>query len=141
MAAPLHSGSRAKTEAAAAGASPSSALEQEWLAADAVDRREAEQAAKARTKRALRVVVPAAVVAALLPAVYPLTPGFSPTATLAAVIAAAVTAAVAIGIVALVDRLARGLPRAGAGESVVVAAALLSSRRSGDPFRGREDAL
>ena len=125
MAARLRSGSRAQTERTPPSAAV--ALEQEWLAAEAIDRREGEQATNARRRRALVLVAPAVVVAALLPAIFPLTPGFSAADTLAAVIAAAVTAAVAIGVVALADRLARGLPRSAAGESPVVAAALLSA--------------
>src|SRR6266571_6467467 len=125
MAARLRSGSRAQTERTPPSATVT--LEQEWLAADAIDRREAEQAANVRRRQALAVVVPTALVAALLPAIFPLTPAFSAADSLAAVIAAAVTAAVAIGIVALVARLARGLPRADAGEPLVVAAALFSA--------------
>jgi hypothetical protein len=127
MAAPLHSGSRAKVERAAADGNASARLEQEWLYAEALDRDEAERAATVRRRRALALVVPAGVVAALLPVIFPLTPGFSANDTLAAVIAAAVTAAIAIGIVGLADHVARGLPRAGAGESLVVAAALFSA--------------
>ena len=126
MAAPVRSGSRANTERAAPGET-AAALEQEWLAAEATDRREAEEATNARMRRALVLVVPGAVVAALLPAIFPLTPGFSATDTLAAVIGAAVAAAAAVGIVALAERLGRRLPRSGAGESLVVAAALLSA--------------
>src|SRR5919201_1453199 len=126
MAAPLRSGSRARTESAAAGASAAAALEQEWLAAEAIDRPEAERA-RARTRRALIAVVPAAAVAALLPAILPLRPGFSAADTLAAVVAAAVTAAVAIGIVPLADLLARGSRRAAAGDAFVFTAALLSA--------------
>src|SRR5438477_5257976 len=111
MAARLRSGSRAQIERTPPSATVT--LEQEWLAAGAIDRREAEQTAKVRTRRALSVVMPAAAVAALLPAIFPLTPAFSAADTLAAIVAAAVTAAVAIGIVALADRLARGLPGAG----------------------------
>ena len=88
MRAPFCSGSRAKTEQATPSARGGSALEQEWLAAAATDRREAEQAARARTQRALGVVVPAGLVAALLPAIFPLTPGFSASQTMAAVVAA-----------------------------------------------------
>src|ERR687888_2252868 len=127
MGGPIHSGSRAKVERTAAEGNAAAAPEREWLAADATDRREAEQAGKARRRRALVLVAPAVVVAALLPAIFPLTPGFSAADTLAAVIAAAVTAAVAIGVVGFADRLARGLPRAGAGEALVVAAALFSA--------------
>ena len=127
MAALLRSGSRAETERSGVAAREGAALEQEWLAAEATDRREAEQAARAGTRRALAVVAPFAVLAGLLPAVLPLTPAFSPADTVAAVIAAAVAAAVAIGIVPLADVLARGLPRAGAGDAVVVAGALLSA--------------
>lgn len=127
MAAPVHFGSRAKTERAAADGNAGAVREQEWRAADAVDRRGAEQAASVRTRRALLLIVPAALLAALLPAIFPLTPGFSAADRSAAVLAAAVTAAGAVGIVALADRLARGLPRAGAGESLVVAAALFSA--------------
>src|ERR671934_1289545 len=127
MGGPIHSGSRAKVERTAAEGNAAAALEREWLAADATDRREAEQAGKARVRRAFALVVPVAVVAALLPGIFPLTPAFSAADTLAAVIAAAVTAAVAIGVVGFADRLARGLPRAGAGEALVVAAALFSA--------------
>ena len=127
MSARLRSGSRAETEQAPTSASVGSALEQEWVAADATDRLEAENAAKARRRRALALVGPAAVVAALLPAIFPLTPGFSPSDTVAAVIAAAVAAVVAIGIVPLADRLARGVAGAAAGELLVFAAALLSA--------------
>ena len=127
MSAPLHSGSRAKAETTAVRASATAALEQEWLAAEETDRREARQAAKERTRRAFVVVVPAAAVAALLPAIFPLTPGFSPASTAQAVIVAAVAASMAIAIVPLTDRLARGLPAAGAGEALVVAAALFST--------------
>src|ERR671935_1341519 len=127
MGGPIHSGSRAKVERTAAEGNAAAAPEREWLAADATDRREAEQAGKARVRRAFALVVPAAVVAALLPGIFPLTPAFSVADTLAAVIAAAVTAAVAIGVVGFADRLARGLPRAGAGEAPVVAAALFSA--------------
>ena len=121
-----HSGSRAEGEMVATGGHEQ-ALEQEWLTADAVDRGEAERAARSRTRRALAVVFPAAVVAALAPAILPLTPGFSASDTVAAVVAAIVAAMLAIGVVALAGRLARGLPRAGAGESIVVAAALFSA--------------
>ena len=125
MAAPVDSG--AKVERAAADGNAAAAVEREWLAADATDRREAEQQAKVHARRALALVVPVAVVAALLPAIFPLTPGFSAADSLAAVIAAAVTASVAIGVVAVSDRLARGLPGAAAGESLAVAAALFSA--------------
>jgi hypothetical protein len=127
MSAPLRSGSRVESERVATSRGASSELEREWQAAEATDRQEAEHAAKARARHALSVVVPAAVVAAVLPAIFPLMPGFSAADTLAAVIAAAVTATIAIGVVPLTDRLARGVPRAGAGESLVIAAALLSA--------------
>ena len=123
MASTVHSGSRAKTERVAIDGSANAGVQEEWLAAEETDRREA----KARIRRALAVVVPAAVFAALLPAILPLTPDFSIADTLAAVIAAAMVAAIAIGIVPLADRLAHGLPRAGAGEPLVVAAALFSA--------------
>jgi hypothetical protein len=127
MSAPLRSGSRVEIERVATSPGASSELEREWQAAEATDRQEAEHAAKARARQKLIMVVPAAVVAALVPAIFPLTPGFSAADTLAAVIAAAVTATVAIGVVPIADRLARALPRAGASESLVVAAALLSA--------------
>ena len=121
-----HSGSRAEGQVAATGGQDQ-ALEQEWLTADAIKRGEAERAARARARRALVAVVPAAVVAGLAPAILPLTPGFSPSDTAAAIVAATVAATLAIGVVPLADPLARGLPRAGAGESLVVAAALFSA--------------
>ena len=121
-----HSGSRAEGQEAGTGGQDQ-ALEQEWLAADAIDRGEAECAARARTRRALVAVVPAAVVAALAPAILPLTPGFSASDRPAAVVAAIVAATLAIGVVALADPLARGVVRVGAGESLVVAAALFSA--------------
>src|ERR687888_630487 len=91
MAARLRSGSRAQTERTPPSAAV--ALEQEWLAAEAIDRREGEQATNARRRRALVLVAPAVVVAALLPAIFPLTPGFSAADTLAAVFAPAGTTA------------------------------------------------
>jgi hypothetical protein len=118
-----YSGSRAEGERLRTGAQ---ALEEEWLGAKATDRFEA-QRARSRTRRALVAVLPVGVIAGLAPAILPLTPGFSTTETGDAVVAAAVVAALAVGVVALADRLARGLPRAGAGESTVVAAALLSA--------------
>lgn len=124
---PLHSGSRARSEQPAAGEPAAPELEQEWRTAEATDRREAEQAARARRRAALAGVVPAAVLAALLPAILPLTPGFSTADTVAAVIAAVVAAAVAIGIVPVADWSARGIPGTGAGDSFVFAAALLSA--------------
>lgn len=127
MPAPLHSGPRASTARTAADASPTAELEQDWLAVDESDRREAAQAAHERRRRVLVVLVPAAAVAAVLPAIFPVTPGFSGANTPAVVIAAAVTAALAIAIVPLADRLASGLPRAGSGESLIVVAALLSA--------------
>ena len=60
MSAPLHSGSRAKTERTAAGATPGG-LDEEWLAVEETDRRESREAARERTKLALRIVVPAGV--------------------------------------------------------------------------------
>jgi hypothetical protein len=126
MATPLRSGSGAKSKRAAATGTAASAVEQEWRAVAGTDRREADQA-RARTRRALSFVVPAAVVAALLPSIFPLNPGFAPTDTGASVLAATVTAVVAIGIIPLTDRLARGIPGAGAGDVFVFGAALLSA--------------
>jgi hypothetical protein len=76
---------------------------------------------------AVLVVVAAAVLAALLPAIFPLTPGFSTSDPATAAVAAAVTAAVAIAIIPLADQGARRLRRAGAGNTLVFAAALLSA--------------
>jgi hypothetical protein len=126
MSAPLRSGSRAENERVATRAEAAAATEQEWATADATDRLEAEHARRSRTRRVLVLVV-AAIVAALLPSILPLTPGFSPSETVAAVLAATVTAAVALGVVPLADRLARGLPGAGAGGPLVFAAALFSA--------------
>jgi hypothetical protein len=121
------SGSRADRAGAATGPEAARGREQEWHAADAADRFQAERAAVAATRRAVVVVAPIALLAALLPAIFPLTPGFSTSETTAAVVAAAVTAWVAIGVILLADRLGRGLPRAGAGDGVVFAVALLSA--------------
>ena len=126
MSAPFRSGSRATTERAAARTSAASVLEEEWFTAAATDRREGEEAARARLRRALALLVPAAIVATLLPAILPLTPGFSAADTVAAVIAVAVVAAGAIGIIPLADRLGR-IPAGGAGEVFVFTAALLSA--------------
>ncbi len=127
MSARLHSGSRAKTEPTGDGARPAEPLDHEWLSAEETDRREARRATRERTRRALLVVVPVALVAGLPPAIFPQTPGFPAASTSAAVIAAAVAASIAIAVVPLTDRLARGLPGAGAGGSLVPAAALFSA--------------
>src|ERR687887_745903 len=97
MGGPIHSGSRAKVERTAAEGNAAAAPEREWLAAEATDRREAEQAGKARVRRALALVVPVAVVAALLPGIFPLTPAFSAADTLAAGIASPASGAGATG--------------------------------------------
>jgi hypothetical protein len=73
------------------------------------------------------VLAPSAVVAALVSAIFPLTPGFSAADTAAAVSAAALTALIALAVIPLTARLARGLPRAGAGDSLVFTIALLSA--------------
>ena len=101
--------------------------EQEWLAAEAVDRRGAREAAKRRTRGALARVAPVAVVAALLPAILPLAPGFSTSDTLAAVIASAITAGGAIVIVPLANRAGVALSGSGAGDSLLFVAALASA--------------
>ena len=127
MAAPFHSGSRAKAESDAADGGAAAAVDQEWLAAEEIDRREARQAATAGTRRAVTRIVPAAIVAALLPAILPLTPGFSITDTLAAVIASAVAAGAAIGVVPLANQLGSSLVNAGAGDRLLFTAALASA--------------
>jgi hypothetical protein len=122
----LHSGAEAERQRVATG-EHAEALEHEWRAAAATDRFEAMRAARPRVRAKLAAVVPVAVVAALAPAILPLTPGFSTADTTAAIVASVIAATVAIGVVPLANRLARGLPRAGAGELIVVAAALLSA--------------
>jgi hypothetical protein len=119
-----HSGSRAERDVGTSERRPG--LEEEWLAAAATDQVEARRE-HARTRRAFLITIAAAVAAAVAPAILPLTPGFSVANTVFAVVAAVVAATLAIGIVPLVDRLARALPDAAAGESLVVAAALLSA--------------
>jgi hypothetical protein len=118
----LRSGSRAHEGAPRVGRD-ASAWEQEWLEAEAADRREAQDQAAKRTRRATVALAPAAVLAALLPAIFPLTPGFSEADTLAVVVAAVVVAAVAIGIVPTAAALARAGPR----DSLVLTLGLLSA--------------
>ena len=123
MRASLRSGSRATTETASAA----ERWEQEWAAADAADRLEAAPKLRQRTHVCVLVVAPLAAIGALLAAIYPFTPGFSPAQRGAAWIAAVVVAATAIGWVPLADRLARRLPKAGAGEPLVFLATLSSA--------------
>src|SRR5438067_1486281 len=127
MAAPFHSGSRAKTESEVAGGTAAAAAEQEWLEAEALDRREAQKAARAGTRRLLARIVPVAVVAAVVPTVLWWTPGFSPANTEAALIASAVAALVAVSIVPFTNRLAMPLAGSGAGDRLLFLAALASA--------------
>src|SRR5207248_1511469 len=113
------SGSRAETQTAGGRTRVAPEWEQEWRAADRVERSELGRASRTRAHRSLIVLAPCAVLAALVPAIYPLTPGFSESDTAAAVVAAVGTATVSIAIVPLANRLARGLPGAGAGDAVV----------------------
>jgi hypothetical protein len=122
----LHSGAAIEREQIATGGRVD-AFEEEWLAAEATDRLEAERAVRSGTRRALAVLVPAAFIAGLAPAILPLTPGFSATDAVAATLASIVAATLAIGVVPLADRLTHRLPRAGSGEALVIAAALLSA--------------
>ena len=123
MQVPLRSGSRATTEVQPA----ETPWEREWADAEALDRAEAAHAFRARTRLGLVLVASVATVGALLSAIFPLTPGFSVGDSLATTIAAGVTAAMALGWVALGERLARGLPGAGAGDALVYLAALASA--------------
>jgi hypothetical protein len=123
----LRSGSTAEPQTTGAVARAASGWEPEWHEADTVDRNELERARRTRMRRAIAVLAPSALVAALVPAIFPLTPGFSASETAAAVVAAVVTAVVALAVIPLADRLARGLPRAGAGDSLVFTIALLSA--------------
>ena len=122
----LHSGAEFERERIATD-DRAQALEQEWLAAEATDRFETERAVRSGMRRALVALVPAAFIAGLAPAILPLTPSFSATDAVAATVASIIAATLAIGVVPLTDRLARPLPRAGAAEALVVAAALLSA--------------
>lgn len=83
--------------------------------------------AAAAVRRRLVAIAPGALLAAALPAIFPLTPAFSPSNAAAATIAAAITALVAVGVVPYAARLARGLPNAGAGNSLIFTVALLSA--------------
>lgn len=94
--------------------------EQEWREVDAAERSES-------TRRVVAVLAPSAVVAAAVSAIFPFTPGFSKADTAAAVVAAIGTALIALAVVPSADRLARGLPYAGAGDSLVFTVALSSA--------------
>src|SRR5205823_2593703 len=106
---------------------PQRATHEEWRAKRAAGPFEAKRVARSRVRSKLVAVVWAAVVAALAPAILPLTLGFSVADTSATIVASLIAVTLAIGIVPIADRLARGLPGAGAGESIVVAAGLLSA--------------
>jgi hypothetical protein len=127
MAGPSHSGSRAKNEPVVAGNGRAAAVEQEWLAAEVVDRREAQEAAKARIRRAVAWVVPPAALAAAASTVLWWTPGFSAANTGAAIIASAVAAALAVWIIPLTNRLARPLAGSAADDRLLFTAALAST--------------
>ena len=127
MAGPVHSGSRAKNELLAAGNSRAETVEQEWLAAEVVDRREAEEAGKERTRRAVAWVVPPAVLAAATSTILWWTPGFSAAETGAAIIASAVAALLAVWIIPLINRLARPLVGSAADDLLLFTAALASA--------------
>jgi len=115
--APRQSGSRAEHETRAAPAS-----EQEWAAADAIDRGEATRAAWPRMVLLALVALAAAAAAG----VYPLTPAFSMHDTVAAVVAAAITALVSVAVVPLANRIGRGLANARADDLLIYVAALAS---------------
>jgi hypothetical protein len=68
-----------------------------------------------------------ALLAGLLPAIIPFTPGYSPADTAVAVIAATITAFLAVGVVPYSARVARGFPRAQAGDTLILAVALFSA--------------
>ncbi|HJQ51294.1 MAG TPA: hypothetical protein VJ838_12345 [Gaiellaceae bacterium] len=127
MAGPVHSGSRAKNEPVATGNGRAAAVEQEWRAAEATDRREAQAAGKARFRRAVTLTAPPAVVAAAASTVLWWTPGFSPTNTGAAIIASAVAALLAVWIIPLTNRLARPLAGSAADDRLLFTAALASA--------------
>src|ERR1043166_5855362 len=127
MAGPVHSGSRANVKYDAAHPGATAAREQEWLAAEAVDRREAREAANARTRRAVGWMVPPAVLAAAASTVLWWTPGFSATDTEAAIIASAVAALLAVWIIPLANRLAKPLAGSAADDQLLFTAALASA--------------
>lgn len=127
MAGPVQSGSRANDGYATADASAVAALEQEWFAAEATDRREARAAARARTRRAVVLLAPPAVLAAAASTVLWWTPGFSAANTGSAIIACAVSALLAVGITPLTNRMATGLAGSGAGDRLLFTAALASA--------------
>lgn len=126
MAGPVHSGSRAKDESVAAS-DGAAAMEQEWFAAEAVDRLEARDATRRERRGAIARAVPPAVLTALASTVLWWTPGFSAANTEAAIIASAVAALLAVWIIPLINRLARPLPRSGADDRLLYAAALASA--------------
>ena len=123
MRAPLRSGSGQTRETASAA----ERWEQEWASAEDIDRLEAAEELRRRTRGRILLVVLLAALGAVLAAIFPLTPAFSPAETLAATIAAAVTAVAAVAWIPLADRLARRLPQAGAGDLLVFLAALGSA--------------
>jgi hypothetical protein len=123
MRARLRSGSGATSE----NASAVERWEQEWAAAEATDRYEAAPRLRQRTRARVLVVALPAALGAVLAAIFPFTLGFSPAEMEAATIAAAVTAAVSVAWVPLADRLARRLPKAGAGDLLLLLATLGSA--------------
>lgn len=126
MAGPVHSGSGARNDAVAAGNAKAATIEHEWLAAEAIDRREAEEA-KARIRRAVARLAPPAALAAAASTVLWWTPGFSAVDTRATIIASAVAALLAVWIIPLANRVARPLADSGADDRLLFTAALAST--------------
>ena len=102
-------------------------VEQEWLAADVADRREAQEATKAGMRRAITWVAPPAILAAAASTVLWWTPGFSAAETGAATIASAVAALLAVWVIPLANRLARPLAGSAADDRLLFTAALASA--------------
>ncbi len=127
MAVSGHSASRATREPVAPGGGRAGAVEPEWLAAEAVERLEAEEAAESRARRAVTRATPPAILAAAASTVLWWTPGFSATDTAAAILASTVAALLALWIVPLTNRLARPLAGSAPDDLLLFTAALASA--------------
>lgn len=110
----------------AADRGTAAATEQEWLAAEEIDRRETSDAAKSQVGRAVGLVVPMAALSAAASTVLWWTPGFSASDTGTAIVVTAAVALLAVAIVPLTNRAARPIAGASVGDGLLCTAALAS---------------
>jgi hypothetical protein len=101
--------------------------EQEWREVAAAERAEGAKAHENGVRRGVLILLPPAAVAAVAPLALPWTPGFSAADTEAAIFASLAAALLAVAIVPLAVRVGRALAGSGAGDPLLVIAALASA--------------